>query len=258
MNQYQNFRGPRPPYDQRPHFRRPRGGGDKRWFGFAIVIVGIIILLKKLEVIPYFNFHNNWPYYVIAIGLIIGIKNKFRHNAWWILILIGAASLLRHTELYNGIYLSHIMLPAILIIIGLLLILRPPSKKKGISQCSPPTITSENDLLFVNVTFGGRKEIVTSKNFKGGDVNTTFGGTEINLMQADTPDDTISLNVKVSFGEVEIIIPSHWEVKNDIAPTFGNVEDHRTFHNTSTNNEDKKILKLTGSCSFGSIEIKSY
>jgi hypothetical protein len=66
------------------------------------------------------------------------------------------------------------------------------------------------------------------------------------------------LNVKVSFGGVELVVPSHWELQNEIETTFGSVEDHRSIRTPQSSGEEKKVLILRGNCSFGSVEIKSY
>jgi hypothetical protein len=79
------------------------------------------------------------------------------------------------------------------------------------------------------------------------------------MIQADATEQPMVLNLKVSFGGVELIVPSHWELQNEIEPTFGSVEDHRAIRtSSSTISEVKKVLILKGNCSFGSIEIKSY
>jgi beta-galactosidase/beta-glucuronidase len=76
-------------------------------------------------------------------------------------------------------------------------------------------------------------------------------------MQADIVDSPAILDLKVSFGGVEIIVPSHWHVQNEINPSFGNVEDERNIQ-TASSLENKKVLILRGTCSFGNVEIKSY
>jgi Cell wall-active antibiotics response 4TMS YvqF len=98
---------------------------------------------------------------------------------------------------------------------------------------------------------------VTSKDFKGGLVNVTFGGCEVNLVQAELTEPTAVIDLRVSFGGVELIVPSHWDIQNEIDPSFGSVEDERTIQTTTTT-ETKKTLILRGNCSFGSIEIKSF
>jgi hypothetical protein len=128
-------------------------------------------------------------------------------------------------------------------------------------RCYPiqPVRTSINTSSSLNIdaTFGGRKEVVTAKDFKGGIVSVTFAGCELNLAQADFTEPSVVLDCRVSFGGLEIIVPSHWEVQIEVNPSFGNVEDGRTIQ-TATTPENKKLLILRGTCSFGSIELKSY
>jgi hypothetical protein len=149
--------------------------------------------------------------------------------------------------------------PAAIIVIGLAIALRPRRDKDCIPGRHKDAMTSINNesTLNMDVTFGGRKEIVTSKDFKGGNVSVTFAGAEINLAQADTTESSVVLDLKVSFGGVQIVVPSHWDVQNEINPSFGSVEDERTIQTAATG-ETRKILILRGHCSFGSVELKSY
>lgn len=244
----------------RNRHRPPGSGGDKRWFGLILLFVGSFILLKKFDLF-YFDFRSMWPWALIVIGVLIGIKNKFRNNAPYILIAVGAAHLIPVFEVF-GVSSKALVLPAALIAIGLILILKPHRKKKLWNErCEDniKTVTNNDNLLNIDVTFGGHKEIVTSKEFKGGKISTTFGGTEINLMNADSSEKLIYLDFKVSFGGVEIVVPSHWQIQNDISNTLGSVEDNRNIYTNSGASDEQTItLVLRGSCSFGSIEIKSY
>lgn len=240
------------------HMHPGHQGGDKRWFGFALLMVGLFILAKKLNFFD-IAWHDAWPWMVIAIGIFIALKSKFRNNAWWILTVIGVSHLI--PVFYIGDVSSKaLLIPAVLIVLGLVIIFRPARKKKLLNdRCGDyiRTVTSNESTLNVDVTFGGHKEVVTSKDFKGGSISATFGGAEINLMNADSTDKTINLNMKVAFGGVELIVPSHWQINNEISATLGSVEDNRNIY-TQGSSEEKTTLVLTGSCSFGSIEIKSY
>lgn len=232
---------------------------DKKWFGLILLLIGSIILLKKFDLF-YFDFHSMWPWVLIIVGTAIGIKNKFRKNAWWILILIGAANLIPIFTIF-GVSTKALIVPVTLIVFGLVLILKPGRKKKPFSSRytdSGDFVTNSDGSLNVNVTFGGHKEIVTSKEFNGGRVSTTFGGAEINLTNADNSTKQINLDLKVAFGEIEIIVPPHWEIKNEISTSLGNVEDNRVTYKRSLSDEAPIVLTLVGSCSFGNIEIKSY
>ncbi len=240
---------------QGKHFREhdPR---NRVFFGILVALIGTAFLLKTMGLLSYFDLEFSWPVILIIIGTMIGIKNRGRNNAWWILIAIGVANLIPQFRIM-GQPSRHFVWPAAMIVGGLLIALRPRKPKK---ECYPGMLNSiinTDGNLNIDVTFGGRKEVVTSKDFKGGTVSVTFGGTELNLTQADFTTPSVVLDFHVSFGSVEMIVPSHWEIQNEISPSFGSVDDERTIQ-TATNNDVKKILILRGNCSFGSIELKSY
>ena len=232
-----------------------RHKGDKKVFGFVVVVVGICLLLGKLNLFSV-SFHDLWPVALIAMGVIIGIKNGFRRHAWWILILIGLAHSIPVFNITEDVTSNELIWPIALIIGGLMIAFRS-GKKNNHWKDNMQVVTSDESSLNVDITFGGRKEIITSKEFRGGNINTTFGGCELNLSQADSSVQPMVLNLKVSFGGVELIVPSHWEILNEVETSVGSVEDHRTIRVPAAG-EEKKTLILKGSCSFGSIEIKSY
>ncbi len=245
------FRGDYKQYQEQRHRNRI-------FFGLSIAIVGLCLLLTTMHVLPCIDLEDSWPAILIGLGLMIGFKNRFRNNAWWILIIIGIANFTPQFMIM-GRPSSDFAWPAIIIIVGLAIALRPKRYKCTPAAGMPPMATTINNesSLNIDVTFGGKKEVVTSKDFKGGTVGVTFAGGEINLVQADITEPSVVLDCRVSFGGVELVVPSHWEVQNEINPTFGSVEDGRTVQTTGLN-EVRKVLILRGSCSFGSIEIKSY
>lgn len=242
------------------NFRQYREQRHKHrvFIGVAIAITGIILLLTSMGLLPCISLEFSWPVILIVIGALIGFKNGFRSNAWWILVVIGIANLTPQFMIM-GRPSTRFAWPAAVIVAGLAIAFRPRRDVcyPGRGAMHNTTNINPDSNLNIDVTFGGRKEIVTSKDFRGGTVSVTFAGCEINLAQADITEPTVVLDCRVSFGGVEIVIPSHWELQNEINPSFGSVEDERTIQ-TATTAETKKILILRGACSFGSIEIKSY
>ncbi len=233
---------------------RDRNPGNRIFFGIAVALIGAGLLLKSLGILPHF-LHFSWPIVMIVLGVMIGMKNRFRNNSWWILIAIGVAHLIPAFEIM-GKSSRQMVWPAALILAGLMIAFRP--KRKG---CHPKHRVSANmssdSRLDVDVAFGGSKEIITAKDFKGGTVSVSFGGSEINLAQADFSEESIIIDCRVSFGGIELIVPSNWEVQNEIRPNFGSVEDERVIH-TAQSGDVKKKLILQGSCTFSGIEIKSF
>ncbi len=222
-------------------------------FGLVVVVVGVLLFLKTMGIMP-FSFRLSWPIILVVVGGLIGLKSGFRNNVWWILIAIGVAHLIPQFQIM-GKPSRHFVWPALVIVAGIMIAFKPRRNNCG-SKAKISSHFTDDNKLFVDVTFGGRKEIITAKDFRGGAVSVTFGGSEINLAQADFVEDSIVLDCNVSFGGVELVIPAHWEIQNEIKPVFGSVEDKRVVH--SSGREEKKRLILRGNCTFGGIEIKSY
>ena len=94
----------------------------------------LLLMLRKLNMVPYLNWHNTWPVILIAVGLFIGIQKRFTNNAWWILILIGGAYLIPEFHIM-GTSSSALVLPAALIIGGAFMIFRSGKKKELYTAC---------------------------------------------------------------------------------------------------------------------------
>ena len=236
--------------------RRQKHKNDKIWFGLAVVIAGVVIMLKRFDMF-YFEIRTMWPWLLIVLGLLIGVKNKFRNHAWWIMILIGSLHLIQPFTIM-GVSTTALLLPAGLILLGLVIIFGKKKKNSKWGDCKPTaTVTNDEDNINIDVTFGAHKEVVTSKNFKGGRASATFGGIELNFINTATTEKTIELNLSASFGGIELTVPSHWQIKNEITTTLGSVEDKRFVH-TNPNEDEEVMLILRGSCTFGGVEIKSY
>jgi predicted membrane protein len=117
------------------------------------------------------------------------------------------------------------------------------------------TTTPPEENLEVNAILGGIKKNILSKNFIGGTVTCFMGGAELNLLHADIRKPVI-IECNNIFGGTKILVPSNWDIKNDITAIFGGVDDKRKFINVEVNHN--KTIYLKGTCLFGGIEITNY
>lgn len=235
-----------------------RHRGNKIVLGIIIIIIGLALFIRQAGIFPDFDIHITWPICLIAFGLFIGVRNKFSTNAPFIFIAIGVFHLIPAFTFNIGgreVDSEDVAIPALIILAGLLLIFKPRKKKPWIDT-NTTEVVSEGSLE-ADVVFGGRKEMVTSKDFRGGRITATFGGCEVNLLQADTPAQTILLEVRATFGGCEIIVPPNWDIKNEVETVLGSVEDKRSIR-TPDGGDNRKTLILRGSCFCGGIEIKSF
>jgi predicted membrane protein len=95
---------------------------------------------------------------------------------------------------------------------------------------------------------------IVSKTFRGGDIVTMMGGTEIDLSQADFTG-IIRLDVTQIMGGTKIIVPPHWEVRSEVTAIFAGFEDKRQ-QPTVVNPE--KVLVIDGTSIFGGIELRNF
>jgi predicted membrane protein len=177
------------------------------------------------------------------------------------MIAVGAIFLL--DDAFPGLTFDRYKIPLILLLVGLLLIFRPKRRywhfskvhkyRRNLGSYSEMGASSEDQVQIDNV-FAGTKKSIISKDFKGGEIRNTFGGCELNLMQADIVD-TATLTIQQQFGGTKIIVPSSWNVKSDIVCILAGIEDQRAVPQTG---EKVKTLLLKGQVIMGGVEIVSY
>jgi predicted membrane protein len=229
--------------------------------GLFILAIGIVALMRtSIPGFPRWAF--GWEILLLAFGLFIGIRHNFRGGAWLVLVLVGGIFLLR--RIYPAFSFNQIW-PVVLIVIGLFIILRPRrgrkldgTKKTDGSSDSVFTEDidySKDDFVESTSIFGGAKKIVISKNFKGGNLENIFGGTELDLSQADFTG-TAVIELTTIFGGTKLLVPSNWAVKSEAVTIFGGIEDKRKMQTVTEAAE--KTLVIRGTVIFGGIDIKSF
>jgi predicted membrane protein len=230
------------------------------WTGVFILLIGVAFLVRNtVPDIPHWVF--SWPSFLIVLGLFIGIRHNFRGVAWFIMMAVGAVFL--YERINPDIHMRQYVWPLALIVVGLFFIIRPwrrrmqnPEKKNtGVTAGMSEETWSDEDFVDSTSIFGGAKKNIISKNFKGGDLVNIFGGTDLDLTQADFTG-TAVIELTTIFGGTKLIIPSNWSIKSDAVIIFGGIEDKRKMP-AVTENPDKTLV-LKGTVIFGGIDIKSY
>lgn len=262
MNDFRDFRDEA---RNRWESRKERHGHGHVWTGLFLLIIGGIALVKSFGIpVPVWLF--SWQMLLIAIGLFIGLRKGFRDGGWFVPIIVGGVFLVNEYILDGN--LQRHMWPLILIVLGLIFILRPkrgsswsncekksPDMNAQIIKPASEALHSQDDIIDSTCIFSGSKKVILSKNFKGGDIVNVFGGSEIDLMQADI-NGTAVLEVTAIFGGATLIVPSNWAIKSEAVTIFGGISDKRKF--AALSEPSTKTLVLKGTMIFGGMEIKSY
>ncbi len=252
------------PEDQHDFLSWERGKSRGKFVaGVLVLLFGLLFLFRELGLeIP--RWLLSWEMILIGIGVVILIRHKFQRLHGFIFIAVGL--IFKLYEFYPDWINPRIVWPSIIIFVGASMIYRAKfgsrkkdkwSRMKGSAEFfgTGETDFSPDDFIDGVSIFGSVKKQVVTKNFKGADLFTLFGGTEINLTNADFPSRAV-IDLTTIFGGAEIIVPSDWMVKSELVSIFGGLEDAR-FHK-GTDELSDKILILKGTCVFGGVEIKSY
>lgn len=244
--------------------------------GLVVLAIGVVFLLDNIGLkIP--RWIIDWPMLFIAIGLILGYKRQFVVGPWMLIVAIGGFFTF---ESIANLDFSRYYFALIFIAIGAFLIIKPKSKSCSGKRCRKKRENKYADLSDLNVNsgeekvaaehrydnhnsdflesvnvFAGSHQKVYSKKFKGGEVVAVFGGSDINLSQADF-EGTITLEVVAVFGGVKIVIPPDWEVKSEVTAIFGGIDDKRAL--APATSEPKKLLIINGVAFFGGVDIRNF
>lgn len=238
-------------------FSKPQSG--RALAGLVIVAVGGVLLARQLGVdIPGWIF--GWETMLIVLGIYIGARHNFRDAGWVIPVIIGGVFLF--DDIYYDIHLTRYMWPVLIIGVGLFMILKSRkgsgkswTEKYGNSAAAESS-TGE-DVIECTTFFGGVKKNIISKTFRGGEAVTVFGGTELNLLQAESTQ-PIHLELVQIFGGTKLIVPQHWKIHTEEMVTiFGGLNDKRAITTQPVQGEER-VLIIKGTCLFGGIDIKSY
>lgn len=225
--------------------------------GLLIVVIGILLLARQAGAdIPRWVF--SFEVILILVGLYIGLRHSFRGFAWLIPLLIGVFFLL--DDFYPAFDFRDFIWPVLVISIGLFIMLRSLKtnpQRKGYDPVLVDAEESADDVIDSTVIFGGSKKNVISKNFRGGEAVTVFGGTELNLMQAELPGPVV-LELTQVFGGTKLIVPAHWKVQSrEMVAILGGIDDKRPVLGNA-DRDDNQVLILRGTCILGGIEVRSY
>jgi len=237
-----------------------RFANGRVWAGLIVITVGTLWIAREAGAdIPRWLFSG--PMLLIALGVFIGTRHNFRNWVWLIPIGIGTA-LLADRYWFFEFNIKEFIWPSVVIIIGLVMIFRQKRKhqdgwidwKKTNIESANASLTGEEDMIDAVSVFGSTRKNILSKNFRGGEVVNFFGGTELNLSQADitTP---IVLDMTQVFGGSKLIVPANWRIQSELVSVFGGVEDKRMIQ---PNIDPTKVLILRGTNVFGGLEIKSF
>ncbi|MEI6455266.1 MAG: LiaF domain-containing protein [bacterium] len=231
----------------------------KSAFAVVIIVAGCILLLFNIGLISPEIKHIffSWQMLLIVIG-IVSLLSSDNRTPGYVLISIGAIFLL--PEIFDFTFkVSHLIVPAILIAIGIILLLKRVPSRTGHQPFlrtpdSPHPL--ENGYVHEENFFSGSKQRFDQEVFRGGNISCVFGGSELDLTRTTLAEGNNALEITTIFGGVTLIVPSDWKIILRTTSIFGGFSDKRVHIKES--GDISRVLVIKGSTIFGGGEIKSY
>ncbi len=219
-------------------------------WGIALIAIGVIVGLNALDIVKINVFFDGWWTLFIIIPSLIGLFSDKQKTGPLIGLLIGVVFLLVAQGIVPFSMLWKLALPAVLVIVGLLLIFRNAFGTKAAEK-----IQKLNDKIAEKeeycAVFGGQDIRFAGQTFEGASLSAVFGGVKCDLRGAIIEQDAV-LNVSAIFGGVDIFVPPTVKVVVRSTPLFGGVSDS-SLH---TNEETAPTLYVNATCMFGGVDIK--
>ena len=105
-----------------------------------------------------------------------------------------------------------------------------------------------------NSVFGGKQVNYSSKIFRGGEINSVFGGIELDLSETQLAEGVNYLELNSVFGGIVLFVPVEWKIELQQTQVFGGFVDNRQKPGFEV--DDNRLLVIEANSIFGGGEIK--
>ncbi len=240
-------------------------------WGIAFIIIGLGFAGKAFDMWDFNLFFEGWWSLFIIIPCGISIISNGPRSGNIIGLIIGLLLLLIAQDIIRWSTIGNLFVPLILVIIGLGFIFRNNTShhhdsmeyndfiEPNVNNNDPNFTTSNNgtqesakgSFKDISAIFSGRKVTYQNETFVGANINSIFGGSELDLRNAYM-NGHVDINATSIFGGTTIFIPDNVRVEVSGVPIFGGID------NKAPNpiGDVRAVLHINATCMFGGIEIK--
>lgn len=218
-----------------------------------LIVAGLVLLARNFNLLPDDVHHAifSWPMLLILLGVIQLAKHP---NKTFGIMLICVGSFFLIPRIFPvSINFGQLFWPAIFLGIGILILFKGSSVNRTWKK---EEINSSDLIDEVNI-FGGTERRMTTRNFRGGETVSIFGGSVYDFTDCGLAKGKNVLEVVNIFGGSKLIIPSDWNVHVEVVSIFGGFADKRKSGIGLPENSDKELF-IKGVAIFGGGEIKSF
>lgn len=229
---------------------------SKLFIGALLIIIGSLFLLRSFQILPFEISHIifSWRFIFFVIGIIMLIHSD---NKILGIMFTAIGGFLLFPKIFPDIDIDGKLIWGVIIIaLGVYVIFRSTGSKFH-SKLEGSAGRINRDYIDDVAIFGGGEKVISSSNFKGGNITAIFGGSEIDLSSCKLADGNNVLNITALFGGSTIIVPRDWNVLLNVTPLFGGFSN-KIRREPNFVVDQSRTLIIKGVAIFGGGEVKSY
>lgn len=236
-------------------------------WGSAVILFGILLALKQMNVFEFDFFFDGWWTLFIIVPSVIGLFKKEGRINNVIGLIIGVVLLLACWGVFSVQFLWKLWLPLVLVAVGLSIVFS--SRKKETEEEEFPKVNEikkdKRDNSNGFAAFSGVDYYADGEPFHGGELTAVFGGVKYDLRTAVLDPVTV-ISASAIFGGVEILLPKNAVVKIKSSCIFGGVDNKRKKASQPKNSVEEEVFFESGNdapivyvnafAMFGGVEVK--
>lgn len=229
---------------------------DGIWFAVLVIVLGAAFLIQRVGNLSFGIWGIVWPAVMIGLGVSWMVK---RFSVFSLAVAgLGLYFLLFNLGEVTFVLTWSVIWPSLLVLLGLSILYEALVPHKH-SLCGlnvhgnrekQNTYSETNDFIRYELTFGEENRRFAAERLMGGDVDVSFGKSELDLTGIKHVDANAKLNADVSFGTLELIIPRTIRLHIASDKSFGSIQV-----SGEPNADASETLLLNGDVSFGTMNV---
>lgn len=233
------------------------GKKELPWFALAVLVFAVSLLLNRTLLSSFGEagvWQLLWPSAMLALGL-SGLWERLRlwavgMTGFGIWCLLVNLNLLRR---WDGLSWK-LIVPALLVLWAVSMFADHFRRDRPSGHGSPEVCaagqTGDGRLAYAK-SFGSETVTVTEPVFRGGDVEVSGGNYILDLTACRTVEPGSRLNIHVSFGSVELLLPKNWKLQEHSVRSFSALSTHG-----SPSPDADQLLTVESSLSCSCLDIR--
>lgn len=230
------------------------------FFALLVILLGLAFLLNKTGVMPFDVWSIVWPAVVLGCG-VAWCVNYFSPFALGV-GLLGLYFLLFNLGSITYVLTWSVIWPILLILLGLTILLDKvwPNRGKKWKGCgcfrdgehAPVSAYSESaGYIRYDCAFSEENRKAAGDHFSGGNIDISFGKSVLDLTGITQVTNNAMLDVDVSFGAFELLVPRTIRIQLVSDKSFGSIQIRGDAQPDAVD-----VIRLEGDVSFGSMLVR--